>query len=375
MLRGPTPKALIDLAYEAALDGSLWPRLLEGFGDALGGRGVALIDQNQIDSAATAAYARIDPLAHQLYVDYFAARNPYQSPKRWERRPRRINLTVLTGDEQIPTSQLVRTEFHNDFSSRFEMHQMLGMGLAVRGDNAVVLSTYRTDKDAPFGRHEIALGRKLQPHFIRAFRLSTRLQRERSISGVYSRILDGSNRCIFLLDDLGRVMAANKPAEVLTIAADGLKVERGRLSAITAHHTAKLEAVTLRAAQGREGGALLLPRRSGRAPYSLIAAPIRREIEWPFGQHPAAIVSVTDPESGMRIPGAVLRDLYGMTPAEARVAAEVLTGLEPKAIAEKLRLKLTTVRVHIMHIMAKTETKRHSELVRLLTQLAAALPG
>jgi len=64
-----------------------------------------------------------------------------------------------------------------------------------------------------------------------------------------------------------------------------------------------------------------------------------------------------------------LRQLYGLTPAESKIAVELLSGTEPKRIAERHSLSIHTVRVHIARILAKTETSRQADLVRLLAHV------
>ena len=60
-----------------------------------------------------------------------------------------------------------------------------------------------------------------------------------------------------------------------------------------------------------------------------------------------------------------LRSLFALTPAEARVACH-LVGETVDEIAEALHVGVATVRSHVQHLLAKTGTRRQSELVRLL---------
>lgn len=62
----------------------------------------------------------------------------------------------------------------------------------------------------------------------------------------------------------------------------------------------------------------------------------------------------------------VMRRIFGMTNAEAAVAARILDGVGLKYISEELSLSLATVKTHLQHVFDKTETHRQAELVRLL---------
>jgi DNA-binding CsgD family transcriptional regulator len=64
-----------------------------------------------------------------------------------------------------------------------------------------------------------------------------------------------------------------------------------------------------------------------------------------------------------------MRQLYGLTPAEARVANLLLEGLEVREAAERLGITLETARFHLKRVLAKTGTRRQTELLRLMLSL------
>jgi DNA-binding CsgD family transcriptional regulator len=59
--------------------------------------------------------------------------------------------------------------------------------------------------------------------------------------------------------------------------------------------------------------------------------------------------------------------VYGVTPAEARVAIAVASQPTARKTANSLKLSQNTVKTHLRHIFAKTGTSSRVELVRLLT--------
>ena len=65
----------------------------------------------------------------------------------------------------------------------------------------------------------------------------------------------------------------------------------------------------------------------------------------------------------------VLRDLLGLTLAEARVAALVGHGLPPRDAAERLGIAEETVRNTLKRVFAKIGVSRQSELANLLSNL------
>ncbi len=68
----------------------------------------------------------------------------------------------------------------------------------------------------------------------------------------------------------------------------------------------------------------------------------------------------------------MLRKVFGLTTAEARVAAQIVRGLPPKRIAVRLGIAVHTVRSQLKAVFAKTGTSRQAELVLVLAGLARA---
>lgn len=62
----------------------------------------------------------------------------------------------------------------------------------------------------------------------------------------------------------------------------------------------------------------------------------------------------------------MLREAYGLTPAEERLALLILQGLRLAEAEAVLGIRHSTARTHMKRIYAKTGTRRQVELVRLL---------
>jgi DNA-binding CsgD family transcriptional regulator len=80
----------------------------------------------------------------------------------------------------------------------------------------------------------------------------------------------------------------------------------------------------------------------------------------------AAVAFINDPVRPQRPAQQVLRALYGLTPAECRVALLLSDGHAPRKIANMVGVTDNTVRSQIKSIFAKTGVKRQVELIRLL---------
>jgi len=65
-----------------------------------------------------------------------------------------------------------------------------------------------------------------------------------------------------------------------------------------------------------------------------------------------------------------LRELFGLTAAEARFAQLLASGDSAEEVAETLGIKLTTARSKLAVIFSKTQTRRQTKLVALLSRIA-----
>ncbi|MFI5102940.1 MAG: helix-turn-helix transcriptional regulator, partial [Terriglobales bacterium] len=160
---------------------------------------------------------------------------------------------------------------------------------------------------------------------------------------------------------------------------DGLQAFRGGLRAKRAGVSARFDqlvgqATATSAGTGlRPAGALTVSRRD-RPPLHLLVSPVRGfdvDDDHPVG----AIVFVSDSAQRVRPAHDTLRVLFGLTPAECRVAMFMADGHSPTAIAETIGVSRNTLKSQLASIYQKTDTSRQAQLVRLLLQLPATRPS
>lgn len=84
----------------------------------------------------------------------------------------------------------------------------------------------------------------------------------------------------------------------------------------------------------------------------------------------ALVLMLIDPDERPAPSGAVLRQVYGMTKAEARLATRLIGGASLQDVANRTGVTVGTVRCQMKALFAKTGTHRQADLVALLTRLA-----
>ena len=87
------------------------------------------------------------------------------------------------------------------------------------------------------------------------------------------------------------------------------------------------------------------------------------------------MIFVGDPDRRPTLPTDVLQQLWGLTPAEARLTAGLASGLDLKEAAEQLEIQTGTARQYLKRIFAKTDTHRQAELVVLVARSLSPAGG
>jgi DNA-binding CsgD family transcriptional regulator len=161
----------------------------------------------------------------------------------------------------------------------------------------------------------------------------------------------------------------NRAAVAVVSERDGLLATRSGLRAERPAEGSLLEKAIREAAStsnghGLSAGGTVLVSRRERPALQIVVSPIRDFAI--TSQMVAVIVFITDPLRRQRPSRDALRAIYGLTPAECRVALLVGDGHAPRQIAGMVGVSVNTVRSQIKSVFSKTGVKRQGELVRLL---------
>jgi DNA-binding CsgD family transcriptional regulator/PAS domain-containing protein len=369
----------LDQVYEAAFDPAVWTPVMERFADMIGAS-TGWLSQLSTEDGSGADEAdpmcRVDPVWPQRYMAYFAQRNPLHHVDNPREYMRRWTPRILTDEDWMAKDTLVRSEFYNDFLQPQDVDAALMIRLAARGVEIATLNMGRPARRGPFTRADIEVAERYHPHLIRAFDLGRRFAATRRLSGELAEILDRSAHGLFLLGEGGQVRHANRAGAALTAEGCGLRAVAGRLGATNADDARRLAALigAAGAADGerRCGGSMSLATPTRRLPLSITVAPVRSERFSPLAGGPSVLVCVTDLEADVSLPEQTLRELFGLTPAEARLSLAMFEGLSLGEAAERFGVSLHTVRAQIARIFDKTGTNRQSELVRLMMRAIGA---
>ena len=353
---------LVGQIYDAAVEPGRWPQVLEILSDFLEGAATKLTFQNARTSRSEASSVRMPPEADRTYAQYYYKTNVFL--------PRIAKLragTLIPVWQLLPREAYQRSEFYNDFCRPGDMCHPIGVVLANEPDVRVVFTCGRAKTAGEFEPEHLDRLRHIGPHLVRAASVSLRLSRSELVRNANAEALDRLAQGVLIVAANGEILFANRAAESLLAEADGIRTEKSTLRASAPADTALFQRLIAAAAERSEaGGVMALARPVPRRPLSVLVAPLTIESTWFAMSRPAAIVFAADPDNAPRNVQDQLRNLYRLTPAEAAVAIAIARGEGLQAVADELRISLTTARTHLQHVFEKTETRRQAELVRLI---------
>ncbi|MDQ2068624.1 helix-turn-helix transcriptional regulator [Natronospira bacteriovora] len=362
---------LVESVYTAASDPSHWQRFLIDLADTLNAKSgiIRVIDERNTAIRAN-IHHNLDPALQKAHREHYVKKDIFIDVLKT------VPAGFIATSEQLFTRrELQHNEFFADYMRPQENYHVCG-GLAVRNEDCVFkFAVQRHLASGPFGREDEAYMRRLVPHIQRAVNLGHLLSQTRQQADAAEHTLNALSVGILLLDSQHRIIHSNDKAGELLAQQCGLTTRAGHVAVAHAGDRKGfqnlLDTVQARisSAQPPAPEALLLKSQPGQPRILLVACPARKgalgfDGPWPDVET-ALLVSNLD-DAGL-VNRDILMSLYGLTSAEARLACALSQGHELADLSKHWHLSRETLRSHLKKVLAKTRTKRQSELIRLLT--------
>jgi DNA-binding CsgD family transcriptional regulator/PAS domain-containing protein len=356
---------LISLIYGAVGEPSLWQAVMDAIAEVSNsGCTCLLANSEKCTAGSLVALTRADPSYLASYAEHYASVNVL-ADRCDQMFP---DGTVRYSHLAVPDAAFEKTEFYNDYFRPENYYYSFGIKLPLPGDRPAYITSLRPKDLGPYRVQDGAVLETLMPHLQRALDLHFTVVGLRS--GLHAT-LDGLPHGLVLLDTRGRCVLMNAAAQKIIDRRDGLRLSRSTLAAEVTAETTRMRALIGRAcgssATERVTGSYdaMLVSRQTKQPLQVVVAPY-----WSgLGDVPPTVVttiSIYDPEQEANRSLGVLRSLYGLTKAEARLTSLLLEGKDVSAAAEQSHISRETARSQLKSIFSKTGTRRQSELIRLL---------
>ncbi|MEE4187803.1 MAG: helix-turn-helix transcriptional regulator [Roseobacter sp.] len=220
---------------------------------------------------------------------------------------------------------------------------------------------YGRQYDHAVPRNVNEIGSLIAPHFSKAaeiFRLTEGLrQKYNAVLSVLDRVSTG----VMVVSEKGSIIVRNRSAQKVLEEKSGLsEAISGRLVAGDDNAAALLKRAVLEAsctARGendQSGAVIQIPRRHTNVPLIAVVSPLRdAEMEIEKGLV-GALITLIDPSQPVDVQSDLVATAYGLTKAEARVAALVLQGMSNAEISDRFEVSPETVKTQISAVLAKS---------------------
>lgn len=360
--------AVLDLGgkvYDAALDEQKWPSFLAAFAAAVGGTS-AILRSNELlnDSASFNASVGYDPAWQAAYCKHFVKVDNYNHLMN-QYSPGRIFLS----DRHIDQRDLRKTEYYNDYLRPQDKVHAFGTFLHKDDSHSLVLGIQRGKRAGAFQEEQVRLMNILAPHATRAVQVHRKLSSITVEKNWALGALDQLRMGVIMTDSLGVPLFANRAAEQMLAQGKGVDLCQGRMALNSTSETALLHKLIAGAVRGVPVGGDMRITLPDRVEYlQCLVTPVSPELsarlDIALGSGCAAIF-LSRPGS-LQLPPKRLAVLYGLSPAESRLAAKLAAFHSLEHAAIDLGIAIRTARTQLSAIFAKTGAKTQAELLMLL---------
>ncbi|MFC4345694.1 helix-turn-helix transcriptional regulator [Cupriavidus numazuensis] len=285
--------------------------------------------------------------------------------------PLRTGFTCTT-DHLLSDKALRRTRFFSDYLAPSDIGRCIS---AIVSDGSPAspplapLCFYRPLGSSPFGVREMRAMQELTPHFARAMQLRWELEAARQ--GHAELAMHRVVTAVVVLGRDRRILYANPAAErFLCRPATSITRDR-RLSATDPRDTAALEkAISACATYRFETPLSFSIRLAGPIGAGIVARLVPPPPGLPNTAQAASVAFLSEEGQSGIDTAALASSLYGLSAAETRLLAALVSGTPLEAIATVHCVELSTVKSQLQSIFSKTGTRRQSDLVRLMYSIA-----
>jgi DNA-binding CsgD family transcriptional regulator len=286
--------------------------------------------------------------------------------ERFRAVPAALRKGAVTEFDFTTPDEIKRSPYYQEFLAPLGFRWFAGILVGAAGCQWS-LTLQRTIAQGPFEPEDVGqfarLSRRLSgvSALARAFGFA-------AVSGALEAF-ELSGTAVVQLDRTGSAIRLNTEAEKLV--GHGIRVINGRLVSDQRETTdaldRALQALLWRADQGSLTPPIPLPR-IGRRPLIAYPMALKSVADNPFADCRALLVLI-DPEQERRPPEALLRSTFNLTPAEAKLAANLVNGESVESVSDTLNISKATARNQLKAVFAKMGVHRQAELVALLTTL------
>lgn len=362
---------LVSSIYDCAANPELWPDTLALIRDAVGGA-YALV--GFIDMTETAQNQQPFVKRHNSVWD-----------EDWLLKLERAVMSIPGGgglqntsvDEswtqlsQTPEAEFQKSVFYKSLIGPMNLRDTINTTYLRRPTMAGMLSIPCYKSREPYSEKETQFTQTLTPHIRRAMMINDMVDKGKMATALYRQVLDRLSVAVFVVGPGRRLVFTNARGEDMLLADDLLSLNNRTLQAKrtagveTAFDDALDRALKGDSAVGISGIGVPLFSLKGERAAAYVLPVAGNDIRGAMGSgHCSVFVARRGEQQPITIE--VLRTLFDLTVSEARVATLLSKGEKPQNIATALDVSINTIRSHLKHAYAKTDTADQTSLSALI---------
>jgi DNA-binding CsgD family transcriptional regulator len=349
-------RAAVDHFRDAAIFPERWPQALDLMADQLDSDGATLV-QAPTRAHRVACSTSLKPFIRQ----HFSL--PFPDPREQRVCPN-MGEGFMPDHAYFSSHEIAREPYYQEFL----VPHGFGWNAAAALGDGLLISLKRGAKRGPYDASELASLNTALPWLRSASRIASVTWRNNMSSQL--RLLERIDRGAIVIDDHARVLDVNACVEF----GDGLDVSAGVLNAPRPSDRLRLQRYLAAIVDPDRPPAaapntLSLPRPSGLRPL-LLDAMVCTDALRSLHSRATALVLITDIERPARLSQSLLREMFGLTSTESKLACKIAAGDSLQEAAVSLKISEGHARQRLKVLFGKTGTARQVELVALLTKLA-----
>jgi len=361
-----SPDIMLDRIYEAAVVPEQWEPVLRDFSESIGGWGGFLYT---ISSQSTHWLATRD--SQELYRR-FVAEGFGKHNHRIERAIQRGLFGCVVSDLDLFTMDEMARDPMYAFLRAHGIGWFAGCMFAPPHEDSLVISFERPYARGPYEPSNLRIFDQFRPHFARSTLVSARLGLERARGaadamtaiGLPCAVVSRSKRLVVVNELFNQLI----PTQVQD------RRERVRLVQESADKKLAETLDALLRQESEKSSSIAVQGQGEQPPFVLHVIPVRRAANDIFSNCSCLLVA-TAVARAEAPPVLLLQGLFDLTTAEVRLVRGLVNGSTLAALAPQFGVEVSTLRVQLKSVFAKTGLSSQQDLVALLSSVTLPKTG
>jgi DNA-binding CsgD family transcriptional regulator len=376
-------EALLSKIYDCAANPDLWTETLSGIRDEFGCAYCSLITGDNTVISANATIGGLPPgvivktspwdMGWLLGLGGFVNEIPHvQKLYQGEIDTAWIQL------QQISEEEFVKTRFFKEWVQPQGLRDAMNVSCFKRNSINGTFTLVKASGSPDFNDDQARLAEALSPHIRRALAINDVVDKGRLAQSLLKSTLDQLACAVVILGRGRNLTFANAQGEAFLSAGEFIRVQMNTLNPMNRAlgGVALCDAIDRATAGdigiGIRGIGVPLVSQSGERLAAYVLPLAGSDLRADLGRGNVAVfIARRSEQQPMLIE--IMRTLFDMTLAEARVTAQLADGQSPAGIAEALGISVNTVRSHLGKAYAKSQTNDQTALVSLVKSLSLPL--